>query len=147
VAATPSPSAATASSTPPASVIPVTPETVATAPQTEAAPAQPPSAPVPPGGLVTSDDLAQAGTAIAAMTVNDLAGTVIMASSADAVGSDLVSRLHLGGVILMGSKGAIDGTDGGTPAQVKALTDQLQSQVPASQNGAPLLIATDQEYG
>jgi beta-N-acetylhexosaminidase len=70
-----------------------------------------------------------------------------MASSADVVGTDMVSRLHLGGVILMGSKGAIDGTDGGTPAQVKALTDQLQSQVPASQAGAPLLIATDQEYG
>ena len=96
---------------------------------------------------MTSDDMAQAGAAVAAMTVNDLAGAVIMASSADAVDTDLVSRLHLGGVILMGSKGAVDGTAGGTPSQVKALTDQLQAQVPASQNGAPLLIATDQEYG
>jgi beta-N-acetylhexosaminidase len=91
--------------------------------------------------------MTQAAAAIAAMTVNDLAGTVIMASSADVVGTDMVSRLHLGGVILMGSKGAIDGTDGGTPDQVKALTAQLQSQVPAGQNGAQLLIATDQEYG
>jgi beta-N-acetylhexosaminidase len=144
------PSAAVQPPVVPSSITLVTPTTVAPVPSTQEPPAPaaaPPPAPVPPGGLVTSDDMTQAAAAIAAMTVNDLAGTVIMASSADVVGTDMVSRLHLGGVILMGSKGAIDGTDGGTPAQVKALTDQLQSQVPASQAGAPLLIATDQEYG
>ena len=150
----PAPSSSPAQAPPIASssITPVTPLTVAPtlpteAPPAEAPPTQPPSAPVPPGGPVTSNDMAQAGTAVAAMTVDDLAGAVIMASSTDAVDTDLVSRLHLGGVILMGSKGAVDGTAGGTPAQVKALTDQLQAQVPASQNGAPLLIATDQEYG
>jgi len=72
---------------------------------------------------------------------------VVMANSAQAVGTDLVERLHLGGVILMGSKGTIDGTASGTPEQVLTVTQELQSQVPASQTGAPLLIATDQEYG
>jgi beta-N-acetylhexosaminidase len=148
-AETPSASAAIESSVAPSSMNPVTPASVAPVPSTleTPAPAAAPAAAVPPGGLVTSDDMTQAAAAIAAMTVNDLAGTVIMASSADAVGTDMVSRLHLGGVILMGSKGGIDGTDGGTPAQVEALTAKLQSQVPASQAGAPLLIATDQEYG
>ena len=102
---------------------------------------------MPPGGLVTDADMAQAATAVAAMTVLDQAGTVIMASSSDAVGKDLVGRLHLGGVILMGSKGAIDGTEGGTPEQVAAVTADLQAQVPESQAGAPLLVATDQESG
>jgi beta-N-acetylhexosaminidase len=88
-----------------------------------------------------------AGAAVAAMSVADRAGTVVMASSADAVGTDLVGRLHLGGVILMGSKGAVDGTDGGTPAQVAAVAEQLQAQVPAGQAGAPLLVGTDQESG
>jgi len=81
------------------------------------------------------------------MSVPERAGSVIMASSADAVGSDLVARLHLGGVILMGSSGAIDGTGRGTPSQVAEVTGQLQSQVPAAQAKAPLLIGTDQEYG
>ena len=91
--------------------------------------------------------MAQAAAAVAAMSVQDQAGSVVMASSADAVGTDAVSRLHLGGVILMGSQGSIDGTNAGTPDQVAAVTADLQSQVPASQAGAPLLIATDQEYG
>jgi len=81
------------------------------------------------------------------MSVLDQAGMVVMANSAQAVGTDLVDRLHLGGVILMGSNGAIDGTASGTPDEVLAVTQALQSQVPASQAGAPLLIATDQEYG
>ncbi|MET0865395.1 MAG: glycoside hydrolase family 3 N-terminal domain-containing protein, partial [Nakamurella sp.] len=111
------------------------------------APAPGPAAAVPPGGLVTSEDMAAASAAVATMSVADQAGAVVMVSSADAVGTDLVSQLHLGGVILMGSKGAIDGTAGGTPEEVAAVTAELQSQVPASQAGAPLLIATDQEYG
>ena len=91
--------------------------------------------------------MAAASAAVAGMSVADQAGTVVMVSSADAVGTNLVSQLHLGGVILMGSKGAIDGTEGGTPKEVAAVTAQLQSQVPAGQAGAPLMIATDQEYG
>lgn len=108
----------------------------------------PTSAPSPaPAGLVTAADRSAAAAAVAAMSIADRAGTVVMASSADAVGTDLVQRRHLGGVILMGSRGAIDGTTAGTPAQVAALTADLQSQVPAGQVGAPLLVATDQEYG
>jgi beta-N-acetylhexosaminidase len=111
------------------------------------APAQPPAQPVTPGGLVADADMAQATAAVAGMGVPDQAGMVVMANSAQAVGSDLVARLHLGGVILMGSNGAIDGTSSGTSDEVAAVTAELQSQVPASQAGAPLLIATDQEYG
>ena len=114
---------------------------------TPAPPTPAPAQPVAPRGLVTDADLAQATAAVAGMSVLDQAGMVVMANSAQAVGSDLVDRLHLGGVILMGSKGAIDGTASGTPDEVLAVTQALQSQVPASQAGAPLLIATDQEYG
>jgi len=114
---------------------------------TPAPPTPAPAQPVAPRGLVTDADLAQATAAVAGMSVPDQAGMVVMANSAQAVGSDLVARLHLGGVILMGSNGAIDGTTSGTPEQVKSVTMDLQSQVPASQAGAPLLIATDQEYG
>lgn len=103
--------------------------------------------PVPAGGLVTDADMTQAKAAVAAMSVPDQAGSVVMANSADAVDTDLVARLHLGGVILMGSDGSIDGTTGGTPDEVAAVTANLQLQVPAAQAGAPLLIATDQEYG
>lgn len=105
------------------------------------------AAPAVTNGLVTAADQAAAAAAVAAMSVEDRAGTVVMASSADAVGSDLVQRRHLGGVILMGSQGTIDGTSAGTPAQVAAVTAELQAQVPAGQAGAPLLVATDQEYG
>lgn len=104
-----------------------------------------PAPPVPPGGPVTADDMTAAAAAVAAMSTADRAGTVVMASSADAVGTDLVARLGLGGVILMGSKGAVDGTAGGTPSQVAAVAADLQSQVPDGR--APLLIATDQESG
>jgi beta-N-acetylhexosaminidase len=114
-------------------------------PQPEPPPA--PVPPVPPGGPVTGTDMTAAAAAVAGMSTADRAGTVVMASSANAVGTDLVARLHLGGVILMGSKGAIDGTEGGTPSQVAAVAGDLQAQVPAGQAGAPLLIGTDQESG
>lgn len=116
-------------------------------PSTPPAPTSAAPAALPPGGLVTTADLAKARAAVARMSVADRAGTVVMVSSADAVGTDVVTRLHLGGVILMGSDGAIDGTQAGTPSQVAAVAGALQAQVPAGQNGAPLLIATDQEYG
>jgi len=141
-ALSPSPSA----SAPVAAPTPESPS-AAPAPATTPTPAPTPALPVAPGSLVTDADVAQATAAVAGMSIPDQAGMVVMANSAQAVGSDLVSRLHLGGVILMGSKGAIDGTSSGTPDQVAAVTAELQSQVPASQAGAPLLIATDQEYG
>ena len=54
--------------------------------------------------------------------------------------------LHLGGIILLGSQGAVNGTPGGTPEQVAALTAGYQAHGrPAA--GPPLLIATDQESG
>jgi beta-N-acetylhexosaminidase len=108
--------------------------------------AAPPPGPVPPGGPVTGADMAAAAAAVAGMSAADRAGMVVMASSAHAVDTDLVARLHLGGVILMGS-GVVEGTDAGTPEQVAAVTSELQRQVPGAQSGAPLLIATDQESG
>ena len=80
------------------------------------------------------------------MSTADRAGLVVMASSADAVGTDLVARLHLGGVILMGSQGSIDGTSP-APRPGRRGHRGLQGQVPGTQAGAPLLIATDQESG
>lgn len=123
---------------------PADPSTAASPPSTTTAAAAP-APPVPPGGPVTADDMAAAAAAVAAMSPAERAGTVVMASSADAVGTDLVDRLHLGGVILMGSRGTIDGTSGGTPGQVAAVTAELQSQV--ADGRAPLLIGTDQESG
>ncbi len=93
---------------------------------------------------MTAADVAAATAAVAAMTPAQKAGSVIMASSADAVGTDEVARLHLGGVILMGENGVVDGTSTGTPTQVRLVTDALQAQVAT---GAPVLIGTDQEYG
>jgi len=135
-----------ASAAPPPSAGP-TGSSLAAAPSPTPAPPPSPGAPIPPGGPVTDADMTAAAAAVAAMSPADRAGSVVMASSADAVGTDLVARLHLGGVILMGSKGAIDGTSDGTPSQVAAVAEELQSQVPAGQAGAPLLVATDQESG
>jgi beta-N-acetylhexosaminidase len=129
-----------------AAVTPLTapPSSAVVAPPT-AAPA--PAVPLPPGGLVTDADMAQAAAAVAAMGVPVQAGSVIMANSADAVGTDAITRLHLAGVNLLGAKGIVNGTEGGTPAEVKAVTDALQAQLPADQSGVPLLIGSDQEYG
>ena len=110
-------------------------------------PPAPPLATPPPGGPVTEADIAEATTRVAGMPVEQRAGTVIMASSADAVGSTLVGDLQLGGVILMGKDGAVDGAPGGSPGEIAAVTAALQAQVPASQQDAPLLVGTDQEYG
>ncbi|HEY5881256.1 MAG TPA: glycoside hydrolase family 3 N-terminal domain-containing protein [Nakamurella sp.] len=154
------PESSTGSSSPVASIVPTSsaespsppatevPTSTAPPPTSAEAPAPPaPAVPVPPGGPVTGADMAAAAAAVAGMSTADRAGMVVMASSAHAVDTDLVARLHLGGVILMGSKGAIDGTSAGAPGQVAAVTSELQSQVPDAQAGAPLLIATDQESG
>ena len=144
----PSSSVATAVPSPlPASSTTPPPPPVSTVPPAPEPPAPVPPASVPPGGLVTPADMAQAAATVATMSLPDQAGAVIMASSADAVGTDLVARLHLGGVILMGSRGSIDGTASGTPDQVATVTAGLQAQLPVGQQGAPLLIGTDQEYG
>ena len=107
-------------------------------------PGSPPGSAAPPQAFVTVADQLAAARAVAAMTPAERAGSVIMASSADAVGTDLVRRLHLGGVILMGREGTVDGTTGGTPTEVAAVTAALAAQAAP---GAPLLIGTDQEYG
>jgi beta-N-acetylhexosaminidase len=151
----PSVSAAVQPPVVPSSITLVTPTTVAPVPSTQEPPteaAPPPApvtppAPVAPGGLVTSDDMAKAAAVVAGMSLPDQAGSVIMANSADVVGTDAIARLHLAGLNLLGTNGIIAGTDGGTPSQVAAVTADLQSQVPASQAGAPLLIGSDQEYG
>jgi beta-N-acetylhexosaminidase len=101
-----------------------------------------PAAPPAPQAFVTPDDVRQAQTAVGKMSDAELAGSVIMASSADAVGTQEVAQLHLGGVILMGENGIPDGTSGGTPDEVKAVTGALQRQ-----SDVPILIGTDQEYG
>ena len=122
----------------------MTPLSSAPAPAPEPAPAPvAPAVPVPPGGLVTSDDMTQAAAAVAAMSTADQAGSVIVADSS-VVDPDTVVRLKLGGVILLGSQGSVNGTPDGTPDQVAALTEGYQG---ASQTGVPLLIATDQESG
>ncbi len=140
----PSPPAPTSEST---AADPTTTSSAASVPVSTSSPSPTLAAPAATNGLVTAAEQAAAAAAVAAMSVEDRAGTVVMASSADAVGSDLVQRRHLGGVILMGSQGTIDGTSAGTPAQVAAVTAALQAQIPAGQAGAPLLVATDQEYG
>ncbi len=138
----------TRSSNPGSRSSPTPTSSASAAPASPAAPAgRPAPAALAPGGLVTQADFDKARTAVAAMSVADRAGTVTMVSSADAVGSDLVAELHLGGVILMGSDGSVDGTQNGTPAEVAAVAAALQKQVLAQQTGAPVLIATDQEYG
>lgn len=103
-----------------------------------------PVKPVPPQAYATPADVAAAQKAVAAMSTAQRAGAVVMASSSEVVDTDLVSRLHLGGVILMGSNGVVDGTSDGTPEQVAQVAARLQRQ---NQAAAPLLIGTDQEYG
>lgn len=102
---------------------------------------------VVPWGLITQDDIDRAVGMVASMTVAQKAGAVIMAGSGSAVGSRQVADLGLAGVNLLGTKGRLDGTGDGSPAEVVAVTDELESQVPAEQAGFPLLIGTDQEYG
>lgn len=80
---------------------------------------------------------------LAAMPLEVKVGQMLMAGIADtAVDADerrLIEELHVGNVILMGRN--VD-----APEQVLALTQGLQTLALAS-NGAPLLIATDQEGG
>ena len=102
---------------------------------------------VVPWGPVTADDVGRAVTQVAGMTVPAKAGAVVMAASGGVVGTDTVAELGLGGVNLLGTRGVLDGTSNGRPAEVAAVTAALAAQVPADQAGFPLLIATDQENG
>lgn len=102
---------------------------------------------VVPWGPVTAADISRAVAQVAGMTVAAKAGSVVMAASGAAVDSTVVGDLGLAGVNLLGSRGVLDGTSGGRPSQVAAVTATLAAQVPAGQAGFPLLIATDQENG
>jgi beta-N-acetylhexosaminidase len=96
----------------------------------------------------------QAAAAVKAMSDVDLVGQLLVPSldisAKPAVSAALVSRYHLGGVIIMGDvQGA--GQSGSAAAQVQALTAALQAAsqaigTPVSQQ-TDLLIGTDQEYG
>lgn len=106
--------------------------------------ADPVPAAVPPGGLVTADDMAQAAAAVAGMSAAEQAGSVIISDSS-VVDPGTVAALHLGGIIILGSQGEVNGTSSGTPEEVAALTADYQTA--AGQPGLPLLIGTDQESG
>ncbi len=124
-----------------------------------AAPAGPakPTMPAPPkvvstvrigsGGAlaVTHADVAAATAAVAAMSPAERAGSVLVVIGSTVDDTSTLADLHLGGVILGGSKGILDGTGTGTPDQVAALTTGLQNR--RAKGAPPLLIGTDQEYG
>jgi beta-N-acetylhexosaminidase len=127
----------------------------------------------PMSAAATSDPGARAAAAVAAMTDNDLAGQVLMpyaygsdativdttsaAGNRNLAGGDtpaeLVTKLHLGGLILVGfaaqdPTGATNPTTNvESPQQVRKLTAGLQQAAQKLPGGAPLLIGTDQEYG
>jgi len=65
--------------------------------------------------------------------------------------AQLVEKLHLGGVVLVGFEAgdptAQDTANVTDPKQVRALTDGLQRAAAQAGAKAPLLIATDQEFG
>jgi beta-N-acetylhexosaminidase len=96
---------------------------------------------------VTAADRAKAARIVTGMSTVDKAASVIMADSGQLIGTGLLSQFHFGGVILMGSRGIVEGTSGGTPEQVAELTAGLRQQAAADPTGAPILIGTDQEYG
>lgn len=103
---------------------------------------------VVPWGFVTAEDIQAATAAVAGLTVAQKAGSVIMASSADTVaGQKAVSDLNLGGVILMGNDGVVDGTDAGRPDEVASVAAAVAGQVPTQLAAFPLLVGVDQEYG
>src|SRR4029453_1214819 len=79
----------------------------------------------------------------------DLVGQVLMPSvnldDSAADSAELGSRYRLGAVILMGD---VENTAaGGSAAQVRALTDEMQTAARALPAKIPLLVGTDQEYG
>lgn len=102
------------------------------------------TAPAATEGLqITAADERRAEQQLAGMSVREQAALVLMpaASTIDAT----VTSVRYGGVILMGSNGVVDGTGGGTPAEVRDYVGALQDRRPAA--WGPLLVAVDQEYG
>jgi beta-glucosidase-like glycosyl hydrolase len=74
------------------------------------------------------------------MTLEERAGQIIISGfqgTSESSASALVSRLHLGGVVLLG-------TNVQSPAQVRSLTAALQDKAPKD---LPLLVAIDHEGG
>jgi beta-N-acetylhexosaminidase len=96
---------------------------------------------------VTAADLSKARSIVARLSLADRAASVLMVSSADLVGSTMLTDNHFGGVILMASQGVAIGTTAGTPAEVLALTTGWRRQAADDPAGVPPLIGTDQEYG
>jgi beta-N-acetylhexosaminidase len=96
---------------------------------------------------VTAADRARAARIVAGMSLADRAASVLMVTGREAVGTGLLARQHVGGVILFAPGGIVDGTSKGTPAQVAAVTAALRADAATDPAGVPPLIATDQEYG
>jgi beta-N-acetylhexosaminidase len=98
------------------------------------------------------DAAAEAAAIVARLSDADLVGQVLMPSiglsEAPEAAAGLVRDYRLGGVVLMGN--VEDTANGGSAAQVRALTDALRAaadQLEATAGATDLLIATDQEYG
>jgi beta-N-acetylhexosaminidase len=81
------------------------------------------------------------------MSLADRAASVLMVTGREAIGTGLLTTRHVGGVILFAPGGIVDGTAGGTPAQVAAVTATLRADAATDPAGVPPLIGTDQEYG
>lgn len=116
---------------------------VESSPTTSSESVVPPAPTIPTFGPVTAEDLVAAAARVAALDDRDLAASVLMVSSSGAVGTDLLVDVPVGGVILMGSRGILDGTEEGLPQEVVDVVDGLQ----ANAGDLPILIGTDQEYG
>jgi len=103
----------------------------------------PPEPPVLLTWGVTEEDLADARATAAAMTVEEVAGQVVVASfrgQDPAAAASLLAEQHLAGVILMA--GNI-----GERGQVLALTSQVQAAQAATGRDWPAVIGVDQEGG
>ncbi|MGN0064558.1 MAG: glycoside hydrolase family 3 protein [Nocardioides sp.] len=91
-----------------------------------------------PGWGPTEDELERAAELVGGLTVRQLAGQVIVASwSGTEAPTEIVERLHLGGVIAFGAN--ITSTD-----QIRRVNRRLQR---ADDREWPLLIGVDQEGG
>jgi beta-N-acetylhexosaminidase len=107
-----------------------------------------PSSPGSSAQNATPDFAALAAAAAARMSDVDLVGQVLMPSinmsDASTTSAALVTKYHLGGLILMGN---VENTAAsGSADQVRHLTDALRTAAKAYVDADPLL-ATDQEYG
>jgi beta-N-acetylhexosaminidase len=142
--------ASTPAGSQPPSAVPTEPapsSTGATTPPPARGTTAPGSPPASAGLAVTAADRAKAKAIVTGLSTEDKAASVIMADGKQLVDSDLLTRYHFGGVILMATRGVVDGTTGGTPAEVAAVTKRLRAQAADDPTGLAPLIGTDQEYG